>query len=118
MQAEILARPSASVAKLTLEPGETVVCEVGAMVAMSSGFSVQTTASKKGGGGFWAGVKRMVAGENFFLNHFTATASGTRISILGSRSLRRRGASPPPRWLADRAGLELARLRSGRGDRR
>ncbi len=72
MQTEILARPSASVAKLTLDAGEMVTCEVGAMIAMSTGLHVQTTAHKKGGGGLWAGVKRMAAGENFFLNQFTA----------------------------------------------
>jgi uncharacterized protein (TIGR00266 family) len=72
MQIEILARPSASIAKLTLGAGEQVVSEVGAMIAMSTGFSVQTTGRQKGGGGLWAGVKRMVAGENFFLNQFTA----------------------------------------------
>lgn len=49
-----------------------IVCEVGAMIAMSTGFSVSTAARQKGGGGLWAGVKRMVAGENFFLNQFTA----------------------------------------------
>jgi uncharacterized protein (TIGR00266 family) len=72
MQAEIIAKPSASVAKLTLETGEAITCEVGAMVAMSTGFRVETMARTKGGGGVWAGVKRMVAGENFFLNQFTA----------------------------------------------
>lgn len=72
MQIEILARPSASVAKLTLDAGEQVVSEVGAMIAMSTGLSVQTTGRQRGGGGLWAGVKRMVAGENFFLNQFTA----------------------------------------------
>ena len=72
MQIEILARPSASVAKLTLAAGEQVVSEVGAMIAMSTGFSVQTTGRQRGGGGLWGGVKRMVAGENFFLNQFTA----------------------------------------------
>ncbi|MET0341406.1 MAG: TIGR00266 family protein [Polyangiales bacterium] len=74
MQIDILARPSASVAKLTLTTGEQVTCEVGAMIAMSSGLSVQTTGRQRGGGGLWAGVKRMVAGENFFLNEFTARA--------------------------------------------
>jgi uncharacterized protein (TIGR00266 family) len=82
MYAEILARPSASVAKLTLDAGETVVCEVGAMIAMSTGFAVETTASQRGGGGVWAGVKRMMAGENFFLNHFRATAPAQSL-ILG-----------------------------------
>jgi uncharacterized protein (TIGR00266 family) len=72
MQTEILCRPAASVGKLTLETGERVTCEVGAMIAMSTGFQVETSTHARGGGGIWAGVKRMVAGENFFLNHFTA----------------------------------------------
>lgn len=82
MQVEILSRPAASVAKLSLAGGERVTCEVGAMVAMSTGISVQTSARTKGPGGVWAGVKRMVAGENFFLNEFTAQ-SGMQTLIVG-----------------------------------
>lgn len=74
MLVEILARPAASVAKLTLAQNESVVCEVGGMIAMSTGFEVQTSARSKGGGGLWSGVKRMLAGENFFLNEFRAQA--------------------------------------------
>jgi uncharacterized protein (TIGR00266 family) len=115
VQAEILARPSASVAKLTLDRGETVVCEVGAMIAMSSGFTVQTSASRKGGGGFWAGVKRMVAGENFFLNHFSANAPAQELILgpglcgdvihhrLQGGSLIVQGSS----WLASGPGVEI-----------
>ncbi|MCC9602927.1 TIGR00266 family protein [Stieleria sp. JC731] len=74
MQYELLSRPAMTVAKLTLAAGETVTCEVGAMIAMNGGFNVETTSRKKGGGGGIAkGLKRMFAGENFFLNHFTAT---------------------------------------------
>jgi len=81
MQTEILARPSASVARLTMCAGETITCEVGAMVAMSTGFQVETTTRQRGGGGLWAGVKRMVAGENFFLNKFTSRADGEHLII-------------------------------------
>ncbi len=74
MQYEILARPAASAARLTLQAGESITCEVGAMIAMSSGFNVETTTRNKGGGGgIVKGLKRMFAGENLFLNHFTAT---------------------------------------------
>lgn len=72
MHAEILARPAASVAKLTLDAGERVVCEVGAMITMSPGFVVETTSRQKGRSGVLAGVKRMFTGENFFLNQFTS----------------------------------------------
>ena len=34
MQYEILARPAAAVAKLTLDSNESITCEVGAMIAM------------------------------------------------------------------------------------
>ncbi len=87
MQYEILARPAASAAKLTLQSGETVTCEVGAMIAMSSGFTVETTSKNKGGsGGLVKGLKRMFAGENLFLNHFTATQANQDL-IIGPRLL-------------------------------
>ena len=82
VQYEILARPAASVAKLTLDTHETITCEVGAMIAMSTGLSVETTSGQKGGsGGFLKGLKRMFAGENFFLNHFTANQSNQTLII-------------------------------------
>ena len=74
MQYELMSQPAMTVAKLTLAAGETITCEVGAMIAMTGGFNVQTTSRNKGkGGGIAKGLKRMFAGENFFLNHFTAT---------------------------------------------
>ena len=73
MRYEFLAQPAASVAKLTLQAGESITCEVGAMIAMSPGMTVETTTHKKGGGGgILKGIKRMFAGENLFLNHFTS----------------------------------------------
>jgi uncharacterized protein (TIGR00266 family) len=81
MQIEIIARPAASAAKLTLAMGETVICEVGAMIAMSAGVSVETSSQKRGGGGFMRGLRRMFAGENFFLNHFSAAAPDQTLFI-------------------------------------
>ncbi|MDD4786444.1 MAG: TIGR00266 family protein [Pirellulales bacterium] len=82
MQYEILSRPAASAAKLTLDAGESVTCAVGAMIAMSAGFTVETTSRKKGGGGgLIKGLKRILAGENLFLNHFTATAPNQTLII-------------------------------------
>ncbi len=73
----------ASAAKLSLQANESVTCEVGAMIAMSSGFTVETTTRKKGGsgGGIVKGLKRMLAGENLFLNHFTATQANQTLII-------------------------------------
>ena len=82
MQHELLAQPAMAVAKLTLDAGESITCEVGAMIAMSNGFTVETTSRNKGGGGGLAkGLKRMFAGENFFLNHFTATEPNQTLII-------------------------------------
>lgn len=81
MQIEIIARPAASAAKLTLAMGETVICEVGAMIAMSAGVSVETSSQKRGAGGFMRGLRRMFAGENFFLNHFSAAAPDQTLFI-------------------------------------
>lgn len=115
MHAEILARPSASVAKLTLDAHETVTCEVGAMIAMSTGLSVETTTRQRGGGGIWAGMKRMVAGENFFLNQFTARAPAQTLILgptltgdvvhrrLAGESLIVQGSS----WLASGPGVSI-----------
>ena len=87
MQIEVLARPAAAAARLTIERGETVTCEVGAMIAMSSGFHVETSAQQRGtGGGLMSGIKRVFAGENFFLNHFTAELADQHV-IVGPKLL-------------------------------
>jgi uncharacterized protein (TIGR00266 family) len=85
MHHDILCQPASSAARLTLGAGESVTAEVGAMIAMSSGFTVETTTRKKGGGGgIVKGLKRMLAGENLFLNHFTATQANQSL-IIGPR---------------------------------
>jgi uncharacterized protein (TIGR00266 family) len=115
MQTEILCRPAASVGKLTLEAGESVTCEVGAMIAMSTGFHVETSTQARGGGGIWAGVKRMVGGENFFLNHFTAQRANQTLivgpGLCGDVVLhRQRGGSlivQGSSWLASGPGIHV-----------
>lgn len=116
MQHQLLAQPAMSIAKLTLDAGESVTCEVGAMIAMSSGFTVETTSRNKGGGGgITKGLKRMFAGENFFLNHFTATQPQQTLFIgpgllgdvmhypLSGGTLVVQGSS----WLASAVGIEI-----------
>jgi len=58
------------------------------MIAMSPGFEVETTTRKKSsrGGGLLKGLKRMLAGESLFLNHFTATDAEQTL-IVGPRLL-------------------------------
>ena len=63
MQYEILAKPAATVVKIKMNAGEHMTCEVGAMVAMSTRMTVETTTQKKGssGGGIMKGLKRLFA---------------------------------------------------------
>ena len=79
MQVELVHRPGNTAAKIKLGAGETTVVEGGAMIAMSDNVSVQTTTHQKGGGGLLKGLGRMLAGESFFLKHYTAGAAGGEV---------------------------------------
>ena len=70
MNIEIHHRPSYALAVVDLEPGETVVAESGAMISMDSHIRIETSAGMSQG--LMKGLKRMVAGESFFQNKFTA----------------------------------------------
>jgi len=113
---DILSRPAGTAARVTLQPGESLTAEVGAMIAMTDQVTVETTTSTKGGGGgLIKGIKRMFAGENFFLNHFTANAENQQVLIgpalmgdivehtLSGGHLIVQGSS----WLASSSGIDL-----------
>jgi uncharacterized protein (TIGR00266 family) len=112
------------VARVTLQAGESITCEVGAMIAMSPELTVETSSHKKGGsGGLVSGLKRMFAGENFFLNHFTAHAAD-QVLILGPGlmgdvvSHRLNGGTlivQGSSWLASDPGIELDATFQGLG---
>ena len=115
MQYEIKAQPAASVVDIRMSAGESITAEVGAMIAMTSGMTVETTSRTKGGkGGMMKGLKRMFAGENFFLNHFSSHSEGQSL-ILGPQlmgdiihyplngTLIVQGSS----WLASAANIEI-----------
>ncbi len=70
MDIELLHRPGNTAAKVTLQDGETLTAESGAMIAMSGNMDITTTTHKKGSGGLFKAAKRMLAGESLFLNHF------------------------------------------------
>ncbi len=76
MQVEIQHGPANAAARVILNAGETLTAEAGAMIAMSGSMKVETTTLKKGSGGVLKALKRMIAGESFFLNHFTAGKAG------------------------------------------
>ncbi len=71
MKVELLHRPGNTAAKVTLNAGESCTTESGAMIAMSGNMSITTTTHKRGSGGLLKAAKRLLAGESFFLNHFS-----------------------------------------------
>lgn len=75
MQIEIVSRPGSSVAKVRLEANESITSEGGAMVAMSKHLTVETSVRKSSGGSLLSGLKRILASEGFFMNHFTANGA-------------------------------------------
>src|SRR5512145_2517364 len=80
MEIALKHQPSFSLAVAQLAANEQVRVEPGAMVSHSDGVKVETKAE----GGLFGGLKRMVAGESFFVNTFTAPASGGEITLAPS----------------------------------
>lgn len=73
MDADIRHRPSFALAAITLEPGDGLRAEAGAMVSHDAGVAMETAAQ----GGFLSSLKRSVLGdESFFVNTFTAEERG------------------------------------------
>lgn len=73
MQFEITHQPSYAITKVTLEAGESIVAEAGAMVTMDPSIEIETKAR----GGFLSSLGRsMLGGESFFLNTFHARSGG------------------------------------------
>ena len=78
MQVEILYRPSYSVARVSLQRGETIQVESGSMLGMSPDMAMETQAK----GGFLKSIARsMFGGESFFMNTYTAMAEGDNILL-------------------------------------
>lgn len=57
---------------IELDPGEAVQAEVGAMLYMENGIKMDTGT----GGGIFAGLKRAVTGESFFITSFAHEGTG------------------------------------------
>lgn len=79
MQHAIRFAPTFSLLEVELEPGERVVAEAGAMAWMEGPLEVQTSTR----GGLLKGIKRrLMSGESFFQNTFTATGPGARVAFV------------------------------------
>ena len=81
MEIDITFRPGNSIAKVSLAPNEQVTAEGGAMVTMSGDMNIKTTTHKKSKGGLLKAAKRLLSGESFFLNHYTASNEGGEVLL-------------------------------------
>lgn len=78
MRTEVSYSPAFAMATVSLEPGESVKAEAGAMMAMSPGVEIQTSTQ----GGVLKGLKRSVlGGESFFMNTFKATGPDAHVVL-------------------------------------
>lgn len=77
MEVELKHQPSYTLAVVKLAGGEEIRAEPGAMVSYTAGMEPKTKAE----GGLFGGLKRMVAGESFFQNTWTAPAQGGEITL-------------------------------------
>jgi uncharacterized protein (TIGR00266 family) len=73
--------PGNAEAHIELGGGESVTAEGGAMISMSGDMRIETTTHKKGQGSIGMAVGRMLSGEGFFLNHFTAAQGGGELRL-------------------------------------
>ncbi|HPF70209.1 MAG TPA: TIGR00266 family protein [Candidatus Krumholzibacteria bacterium] len=62
---------------ITLDPGEAVQAEAGAMLYMDQAIAMNTGAE----GGLFGGLKRVITGESFFITTFLNAASGGQAKV-------------------------------------
>lgn len=77
MQTTIEFAPSYALLTVALSPGESIKAEPGAMVAQQ-GVELKTGG---GGGGVFGGLRRMMGGESFVINTFTAGSGGGQVNL-------------------------------------
>jgi uncharacterized protein (TIGR00266 family) len=80
MDIQLKHQPSFSFAVVTLAPNEAIKVEPGAMVSFSDGLKQETKVE----GGIMKGLKRMIGGESFFQNTWTADSRGGEITLAPS----------------------------------
>ena len=83
MQYKIRYKPSFSTLLVTLEPGNSITAEAGAMTSMDAKLSMKTEFS----GGFFSGlIKKFFGGESLFVNHFI-NETGEPLEVVFSQAI-------------------------------
>ncbi len=79
MKVELLQQPDSAIACVTLEAGEQIIAEAGAMVAMDATVSASTTLRQGRSGGMFSSLGRVLGGESLFLSVFRSGKSGDEV---------------------------------------
>ncbi len=79
MDIELLHQPESAIARISMNSGEELIAQAGAMIAMSGSINTSTTLRRGKGGGLMGGLKRMVAGESLFLSVFRSPTNGNTV---------------------------------------
>ena len=79
MNIELLHQPDSAIARVSLNAGEELVAQAGAMIAMSGNINPSTTLRRGKGGGIMGGLKRMMAGESLFLSVFRSPTDNNEV---------------------------------------
>jgi uncharacterized protein (TIGR00266 family) len=81
IKTELMYQPSYSLAKVTMDQGDELRVEAGAMVSMNSRVEIETRAT----GGLMKSLRRSVlGGESFFMNTFRATGANAEVTLAPS----------------------------------
>lgn len=120
MKHQILYQPSYSLAVVSLEAGEQIMTESGAMVSMSPTIKLE---AKMSGGGLLGAMKSAVGGESIFRTTFTAEGGPGEITLAPATvgdimPVELRGTKffvQPGSYLAGNAGLTISVQGSMRG---
>ena len=81
MKIKVEHRPAYALGIIDLEPGESVRAETGAMVSMTSNVNVESGLQ---GGILKSAMRKVLGGESFFVNTFTAAGGPGQISVAPS----------------------------------
>jgi uncharacterized protein (TIGR00266 family) len=81
MDFKLLHQPDNAIALITLDAGEEILAEAGAMIAMNSKINASTTLRQGKAGGIMGGLKRMLGGESLFLSIFRAPVNDCEIYL-------------------------------------
>jgi len=76
MNIDIQCRPGSAVAKINFDSMESLMAEGGAMIATSPNVTIETSMFKKEQGGLFSAAKRLLTGENLFLNKYSTSGQG------------------------------------------